>query len=60
MRINRTVSSADASVGDNVDFETLDDVKLGDLVVVPKESTAIGTVTEAVPKRRMARGGKLA
>ncbi len=59
MRINRTVSSADASLGDNVDFETLDDLKLGDQMVVPKGSTAIGTITEAVPKRRMARGGKL-
>jgi hypothetical protein len=59
MRINRTVSSADAHVNDNVDFETLDDVKLGEIVVIPKGSTAIGTITEAVPKRRMARGGKL-
>ena len=59
MRINRTVSSGDAHQGDNVDFETLDDVKLGDRVVVPKGSTAIATVTEAVPKRRMARGGRL-
>jgi hypothetical protein len=60
MRINRTVSSADAQVNDNVDFETLDDVKIGEVVIIPKGSTAIGTVTEAVPKRRMARGGKLA
>ena len=59
MRINRTVSSSDAKQGDNVDFETLDDVKLGDVCVIPKGSTAIATVTEAVPKRRMARGGKL-
>jgi hypothetical protein len=27
MRINRTVSSADAHVGDTVDFEVLEDVK---------------------------------
>jgi hypothetical protein len=59
MRMNRTVSSADANVGDNVDFETLDDVNLGDLVVIPHGSTAMATVTEAVPKRRMARGGRL-
>jgi hypothetical protein len=59
MRINRTVSSADAQVGDSVDFETLDDVRLGDVVVIPKGSTAMATVTEAVPKRRMGRGGKL-
>ncbi len=60
MRINRTVSSADATKGENVDFETLDDVKAGETVVIPKGSTAIATVTEAVSKRRMGRGGKLA
>ena len=59
MRINRTVSSADAHVGDNVDFETLDDVNLGDMVVIPKGSMAMASITEAVPKRRMARGGRL-
>jgi hypothetical protein len=59
MRINRTISSADAEVGENVDFETLDDVKVNDLTVIPKGSTAIGTVTEAVSKRRMGRAGKL-
>jgi len=58
--MNRTVSSADAHVGDYVDFSTLDDVKAGDTVVIPKGSTAMATVTEAVPKRRMGRGGKLA
>lgn len=60
MRMNRTVSSADAKVNENVDFETLDDVAVNGLVVIPKGSTAIATITEAVPKRRMARGGKLA
>jgi len=59
MRINRTVSSAEAQVGENVDFETLDDVKLNDLTVIPKGSVAIGTITEAVSKRRMGRAGKL-
>jgi hypothetical protein len=60
MRINRTISSADAHEGDKVDFETLDDVKLGESIIVPKGSTAIGTVTAAQSKRRLARGGKLA
>lgn len=59
MRLNRTISSSDATVNETVDFETLDDVKLGDTIVIPKGSTALGTVTEAVSKRRMARGGKL-
>jgi S1-C subfamily serine protease len=60
MRINRTVSSADAQVGDIVPLEILDDVQVGELIVIAKGSTALAEVTEAVPKRRMARGGKLA
>jgi hypothetical protein len=59
LRLNRNVSSADATVGESVDFEVLDEVSLNGIAVIPKGSTAIGTVTEAVPKRRMARGGKL-
>jgi hypothetical protein len=59
MRINRTVSSADAQVNDTVDFEVLDDVKVKDVIVVPRGGMAWGTVTEAQPKRRMGRGGKL-
>ena len=59
MRISRSVSSADAQVGENVDFETLDDVKVGNYVVIPSGSVAIATITDAVPKKRMARGGRL-
>jgi hypothetical protein len=59
MRINRTVSSADAHVGDTVDFEVLEDVKVNGVLVVGKGGLAFATVTEAQAKRRMARGGKL-
>ena len=59
MKINRTVSSSSAHEGENVDFQTLDDVKLNDMTVIPKGSTAIGTITEAVPKGHMGKGGKL-
>lgn len=59
LRLNRNLSSADATVGENVDFEVLDDVKVGDTLVVSRGAVAIGTVTEAQAKRRMARGGKL-
>jgi PEGA domain len=59
LRIGRTVSSAEAQVGDNVDLEVLEEVKVGDVIVIPKGGTAIATVTEAQPKRRMGRGGKL-
>jgi hypothetical protein len=59
MRINRTVSSADAHVGDTVDFEVLEEVRVNGLLVVAKGGLAFATVTEAQAKRRMARGGKL-
>jgi hypothetical protein len=59
LRLNRTISSADAHVGDTVDFETLDDITVNGMLVVPKGGLAFATVTEAQAKRRMARGGKL-
>lgn len=59
LRINRTMSSADAKEGESVDFEVLEDVKVGDVIVIPQGGMAIATVTEAKPKRRMGRGGKL-
>lgn len=59
LRINRTISSEDAHVGDTVDFEVLEEVQVNGTVVVAKGGLAYATVTEAQPKRRMARGGKL-
>jgi hypothetical protein len=59
LRLSRNVSSADAHVGDGVDFEVLDEVGVNGVTVIPKGNLALGTVTEAQPKRRMARGGKL-
>jgi hypothetical protein len=59
LRINRTISSSDAHVGDTVDFEVLEDVRLDGVLIIPKEGLAFATVTEAQAKRRMARGGKL-
>jgi PEGA domain len=59
LRLNRNVSSADAQVGDGVDFEVLEEVSINGVTVIPKGGLARGTVTEAQAKRRMARGGKL-
>ncbi|MGA7624535.1 MAG: PEGA domain-containing protein [Candidatus Acidiferrales bacterium] len=59
LRFAQTVSSADAHVDDRVEFEVLEDIKVSDVLIVPKGGIAWGTVTEAEPKRRMARGGKL-
>jgi hypothetical protein len=59
VRLSQTVSSADAHVDDRVEFEVLEEVKVAGVVVIPKGGIAWGTVTQAQPKRRMARGGKL-
>lgn len=59
MRINRTVSSGDAHVGDTIDFEILQDISVNGTLVIQKGGLAFATVTEAQAKRRMARGGKL-
>ena len=59
IKITRTMSSKEARVDERVDFEVLEDVKVGDAVVIPRGAMAIATVTEAHPKRRMGRSGKL-
>jgi diacylglycerol kinase family enzyme len=53
------MSSSDAKADEKVDFEVLEDIKIGDAVVVKQGAMAIATVTEAQPKRRMGRAGKL-
>lgn len=59
MRLSENLSSETARVGDNVSFEVLDDIMVGDLIVIKQGATAIATITEAQAKRRMGRGGKL-
>jgi hypothetical protein len=59
LRLTRNVSSADAHVGDSVDFEVLEDVAVNGILVIPKGSVAVGSVTEVQSKRRLGRAGKL-
>lgn len=59
LRFSQNVSSADAHVGDSVNFEVLEDVAVNGILVIPKGSVAVGTVTEAQSKRRRGRAGKL-
>lgn len=59
LRLGRNISSGTEKVGDKVDFEVLEAVKIGDVVVIQQGATAIGTVTEAKPKGRLGRSGKL-
>lgn len=59
MRLNRTISSADATDGETLDLEVLDDVKIGNTLIIARGAVAIATITEAQAKRRLGRGGKL-
>jgi hypothetical protein len=59
LRIRQTVSSAESRVNERVDFEVTEDVRLEELVVVPRGSIGWGVVTAAEPKNRMRRNGRL-
>lgn len=59
LRLERTVSSADEKVGNEVNFDVLEEIKVNDAVVIPKGSLATGTVTESDHKKSMGRAGKL-
>lgn len=60
LKLGKTISSATAHVGDIVDLKVVEEVIVDGLSVIPAGSMAIGLVSEAEPKKRMGRGGKLA
>lgn len=59
MRLSENLSSESAKTGQQVPFEVTEDVQVQGVVVIPKGASALATVTNAEPKRRMGRGGKL-
>ena len=59
LKLSRMMSSKDAKVDEKVDFEVIEDVKIGDTIVIQRGGMAIATVTEARPRRRLGRSGKL-
>ena len=59
LRLSQSISSADTKVGQEVPFEVMEEIKVDDIVVLPKGATAIANVTEAEHKKRMGRAGKL-
>jgi len=59
LRTNRNLSSADDKTGATIDFEVLEDIKIGEIIVIQRGGIALGTVTRGKPKGRMGRGGKL-
>ncbi|HZQ55490.1 MAG TPA: hypothetical protein VFB14_25050 [Bryobacteraceae bacterium] len=59
LRLTRNLSSSDTVAGTNVDFDVIEDVKVADLIVIARGAKAIGTITDAEHKKRVARGGKV-
>jgi hypothetical protein len=59
LRLSQNLSSGTSKKDDKVDFEVLEDIKVGDMVVISQGSVAIATVTEAHPKKSFGRSGKL-
>ena len=59
LRLNRTVSSASAHVGETVDFEVTEPVINQNYVVIPKGAIVLGRVTKVETKRRFGRAGAL-
>lgn len=59
LKLGRELSSATAHVGEPVNFEVTQDLVVGGLTVIAKGAVAMGTVTEAEPKKRLGKAGKL-
>ncbi|HVQ40491.1 MAG TPA: PEGA domain-containing protein [Pyrinomonadaceae bacterium] len=59
LRLMETITSASAKLNDTVPFEVVEDVKIGDVIVIARGSHASGTVIEAHSKRSFGRSGKL-
>ncbi|MGO4880854.1 MAG: hypothetical protein ACLP59_08540 [Bryobacteraceae bacterium] len=59
LSLSQSLSSATNKVDDPVTFEVTEDVKVGDIIAIPKGSTAVGHVVEVEPRRRLGRAGKL-
>ena len=59
LKLGKTISSASAQFGEEVELEVVEEVIVDGLRVIPKGARGIGMVTEAEPKKRLGRGGKL-
>jgi hypothetical protein len=57
--LSENLSSASAVTGQTVEFEVVDDIVVGDLLVIPHGATAWATVTDAEHKKHLGRAGKL-
>jgi hypothetical protein len=60
LRLQKSVSSHDASPSERVEFSVAEEVSAGGIAAIPKGSRAWGIVAEASPRGRMGKSGKLA
>jgi hypothetical protein len=59
LRTKQDLSSATAKVGDRVPFRVVRDVRVAELIIIPRGADAWGLVTAVQPKRRKGRAGSL-
>jgi LssY C-terminus len=60
LQLTQNVSSADARIGDRLDFVVVKDVSLGGFTVIPAGTMATGSVTRVKSRRFLGIGGKVA
>jgi len=60
LRIMWEISSNSVQEGGRTELEVARDVKVGDVLVIPRHARAVATVTRAQQSRNLARGGSLA
>jgi ribosomal protein L14 len=56
----KDISGKEVSVGQNVDFELIEDLILNNKVAIPKGAKIVGAITEAQRSKAMGKKGKLA
>ena len=59
LRTTSPLTSSDARVGQSVEFEVTEEVRVGNIIVIPKSSAAFATVTAAQSKHSSTKTGKL-
>ena len=59
LKFANAISSKTAHIGDSVEFQLDDDLKVGDAIVVPKGAHAVATVSDAKKSGMMGRPGEL-
>ncbi|HEY6946188.1 MAG TPA: SH3 domain-containing protein [Candidatus Acidoferrum sp.] len=59
LKLGKTISSQTAHVGDAVDLVVVEDVVVDGLCIISSGASAEAAVSEAEPKKRLGKGGKL-